>query len=99
MGETTVASATTTLIFKAEVAVRRYGCNYLIGNLLIPAEVFSQTEDPSVLELNAPWRLDLGERDIPGLAGLQRRISSADPKEARCFFIPSSYLLKIKEGS
>jgi hypothetical protein len=95
--ETAVIAPTTKLVFKTEIAIERQGTRYQIGNVRIPSEIFSLMDEYSTMELRSPWRLDPGERVVGGLRGLQRRLSSADSKDVRCFFIPSDYLLKIVE--
>jgi hypothetical protein len=92
-----VIPVATKLVFKAEIEIERRGNSYWVGSVRIPVDVFYLMEELSVMELRSPWHLDSGERDIDGLQGLQRRISSTDPGDVRCFFIPASYLLMIIE--
>jgi hypothetical protein len=96
-----VAATTTTLVFKAEIQICKY--HHLsgilqVGSILIPAEVFQiDPENSSELSIAEPWRLDPGERDIPGLDGLQRRISSSVDGQDECHFIPTRYLARVVE--
>lgn len=94
-----VIASSVKLIFKAEITIeRRATPDYRIGNVIVPSEVFLPMEHCSTMELRSPWRLDPGERNINGLQGFQRRISSADTKEVRYFFIPARYLVRILEN-
>jgi hypothetical protein len=97
---TSATVVTTTLVFKpgVEICTNPHSPSILmVGSIPIPKEVFKAPEDPLELVVNAPWRLDSGERDIPGLIGLQHRISSSAEGRDECYFIPSSDLREIIE--
>jgi hypothetical protein len=92
------ATITTTLIFKVEIHIRVNLADkriLLVNEIPIPRWVLELTDEPSKLKLKQPWHVDPGERDIPGIDGLQRRISSSDEWEDRCYFIPSGYLSQV----
>jgi hypothetical protein len=98
-----VETLVTTFSFKGEIHIRphpRDPALLAVGGVPIPVEVFEPlaSESPSELTLKYPWRLDVGERDIEGLSGLQRRISSSVEGQDRCYFIPTAYLIRISQG-
>jgi hypothetical protein len=96
MEATTATALATKFIIKAWIGITQGDeHNYRIGSISIPSNIIIVDNFP-VLQLVRPWRFDPGDRVIDGLEGFQRRISSADPDEVRCFFIPTSYLLRVE---
>jgi|GEM_PF-2435993 hypothetical protein len=94
------AVPTTTLVFKEEIHIRVNPAAphcLLVEHLSIPREIIIRVAGhPCKVELGDSWGMDTGEKNIPGLGGLQRCISSPD-KPGERYFIPSSFLVKIIE--
>ena len=89
-----MTDATGRLPLKGDISIRQV---VVVGGIEFPPELFLVPKDEDQpLRLREPWQIDSGLVLPRGEQELHYRISSRDPKQKKCFFIPATLFLSSR---